>query len=166
MTRPAECWTPGFQGAHRERKTLSIHSLEHQRGIGPTETKRIRKHRSELRIVHSFADDRHVREYRIELADVGAFADEAILHHQQRIDRFLHAGSAERMAGQRLGGGNRRAFVARAEYLADRLDFRRVARGRGSRMWVDVVDLSVHLLQRHPHAALGTLARRPDYVGA
>src|SRR3954463_13815024 len=131
-------------GRIAKRKTLSIHSLEHQRGIGATETKGIRKHRSELRIVHAFANDRHVREYRIELVDVGAFADEAILHHQQRIDRFLHASGAERMAGQRLGSGNRRAFVARTKYLADRLYFRGVAGRRGSRLWGDGVDPWVH----------------------
>jgi hypothetical protein len=34
-----------------------------------------------------------------------ALAMKVLVHHQQRIDRFLHAGRAERMAGQRLGRG-------------------------------------------------------------
>ena len=63
------------------------------------------------------------------LGDVGAFADETVLHHQKRIDRLLHAGGAERMACQRLGRRNRRALVADAEYLADRLDLGRIAAG-------------------------------------
>ena len=49
----------------------------------------------------------------IELFDVGAFADEAVVHHQERIDRFLHAGGTERMAGQGLGRRDRRALARR-----------------------------------------------------
>src|SRR5260370_10739932 len=33
----------------------------------------------------------------------------SVVHHQERVDRFLHAGGAERMSRQRLGRGNRRA---------------------------------------------------------
>src|SRR5215218_7859561 len=115
-----------FRRASRT-ENLGIHSLEHQRGIGTAEAEGIRKHGSEFRILDAFAYDGHVREYRIEFGDVGAFADESILHHQKRIYRLLYAGGAERMAGQRLGRRDRRALVASPEYLADRLDFRRVA---------------------------------------
>src|ERR1700710_3046240 len=63
----------------------------------------------------------------IECGDVGALADETVVHHQQRIDRFLHAGGAERVSGQRLGGRDRGTLVAGAEHFSDRLDFRRIA---------------------------------------
>src|SRR3954449_11823199 len=111
----------------RDWKTLRIHSLEHQGGVGTAEAEGIRKHRSEFCIVDAFTHDRHVREYRIEFADVGAFADEPVLHHQKRIDRLLHAGRAERMTRQRLGSRDRRALVAGPEYLSDALDFCGVA---------------------------------------
>ena len=62
-----------------------------------------------VHIVAPLAHDRHVGEGRIEVLDIGALADEAVVHHQQRIDRLLHAGRAERMAGQRLGRRDRRA---------------------------------------------------------
>ncbi len=49
---------------------------------------------------------------RIEFHDIGAFADEAGLHHQQRIDRLMHAGRALAVAGERLGGADRGRLVA------------------------------------------------------
>src|SRR5215210_9360248 len=122
--------TDETRAVRQPKRRLRIHSLEHQRGVGTAEAERVRKHCSEFRIVDAFAHDRHIREYRIEFGDVGAFADESILHHQKRIDRLLYAGGAQRMAGQRFGCRNRRALVAGPEYLADRLDFRRVARRR------------------------------------
>src|SRR5262245_14973076 len=78
----------------------NIEALEHHRGIRAAEAERIRQHAAELHVVATFAHDRHVGESRIKLLDVGAFADEAIVHHQQRIDRFLRAGRAERMASK------------------------------------------------------------------
>ena len=38
-------------------------------------------------------------------------ADEAVLHHQKRVDRLLHAGRAQRMAGQRFRGRDRRTLL-------------------------------------------------------
>ena len=70
---------------------------------------------SSSRAVAPLAHDRHVLEIRVELLDVGALADEAVLHHQQAVDRLLHAGRAERVAGQRLRRRDRRAFLARPE---------------------------------------------------
>src|SRR3954462_3145243 len=49
------------------------------------------------------ARDRQVDKSGVEILDVGAFADEAVVHHQERVDRLLGAGGAERMPGQRLG---------------------------------------------------------------
>ena len=52
---------------------------------------------------------------------------------------------------------------AGSEYLADRLDFRRIAGRRRGGVRVDVVDPGVDRRQRHSHAALGAFAgrRRP-----
>ncbi len=112
------------------------------------------------------AHDRHVGELRIELVDIGALADEAVLHHQQAVDRLLRAGGAERMAGQRLRRRDRRAFVAGAEHLADRVDLRPVAGRRRGGVRVDVADLLVHRGKRHAHAALAAFAGRRHHVVA
>ena len=48
---------------------------------------------SMLHVVDPLADDVHVGERRIDFVDMGALADEAVLHHQQRVDRLLHAGA-------------------------------------------------------------------------
>src|SRR6185436_7518572 len=85
-----------------------IQPLEHDGCIGAAETERVRQHAIELHVVAALAQDRDVREGGVEGLDVGALANEAVLHHQQRIDRLLHAGGAERMAGQRLGRRDRR----------------------------------------------------------
>jgi hypothetical protein len=83
---------------------------------------------------------------RIELLDMRALADEAVVHHQQRVDRLLHAGGAQRVAGERLGRRDRRALVGATEDLADGLDLLEVAdRGRGA-VRVDVVDLRADAL--------------------
>ena len=39
----------------------------------------------------------------VKLGHVRGCGDEAVLHHQQRIDRLMHAGGAKRVPGQRLG---------------------------------------------------------------
>ena len=130
----------------------------------PPKPKEFESHAAELNAVLAFAQNRHVGEGRVERLDIGAGADEAVLHHQERIDRFLHAGGAERMAGERLGGGDRRAFGA--EHLADRLDLLQIAdRGRG-RVRIDVVDRRFHAFERHPHAAHRAFAGRLHHVVA
>ena len=86
------------------------------------------------------------------------------VHHQERVDRLLRAGGAERMAGQRLGRRDRRTLVA--EHLADRLDLLEVADRRRGRVRIDVVDRRLHVLERHAHAAHRALARRRDHVVA
>src|SRR5262249_22086013 len=70
---------------------LGIESPEHDAGVGPAEAERVRQHRVELHIVAPLAHDRNIVEGGIEVLDIGALADEAVVHHQQRIDRFLHA---------------------------------------------------------------------------
>src|SRR5262249_47427499 len=92
------------------------------------------------------------------------FADEAVVHHQQRIDRFLRAGRAERVTGERFRRGDRRTSLA--EDFADRLDFLDVTdRGRG-RVRVDVIDRRLDALERHAHAAYRPFARGRYHVEA
>ena len=119
----------------------------------PPNPKELDSTQFEALVVQPFAHDRHVFESRIEFVDIGAFADEAVVHHQEAVDRLLRAGCAERMAGQRLGGRDRRAFVSRAEHLSDRLDLLQVADRRRGGVRVDVADLLVDFRDRHPHAA-------------
>src|SRR4051794_31708673 len=84
-------------------KASRIQPLEYQRGVGAAKPERVRQHGAELGVVDALAHDRHVGECRIKLGDVRAFADKSVVHHQERVDRLLNAGGAERMAGQRLG---------------------------------------------------------------
>src|SRR5712671_919008 len=72
-----------------------IEPLEHHAGVGAAEAERVRQHAAELNVVTALSDDRHVGESRIERVDVRAFADEAVIHHQERVDRLLGARGAE-----------------------------------------------------------------------
>ncbi len=102
---------------------------------------------------------------RIDGLDVGAFADEVALHHQQRVDRFMHAGRALAVAGQRLGGADRRASWRRTpSWMA--LISGMSPTGRRGGVRIDVIDRRLHILQRHLHAAHRALARRRHHVGA
>src|SRR5215813_348935 len=114
--------SPAMASEHEntQRAEISrIQPLEDQRGVGAAEAEGVRQDRADLGVVDALAHDRHVGEHRIKFRDMGALADEAVIHHQQRVDRLLHAGGAERMAGQRLGRGDRRTFLAGAEHLTD-----------------------------------------------
>src|SRR6185369_10573659 len=87
---------------------LSVVALEDERGVGAAEAEGVGKGNVDLGIVDALANDRNA----VELSDMRAFADEPGLHHQQRVDRFLHAGCAQRMARQRLGRLDVRDLVA------------------------------------------------------
>src|ERR1700752_4194156 len=82
---------------------LSVVALEDERGVGAAEAEGVGEGNIDLGIVDALANDRHPIEFLIEFRDVGAFADEAFLHHEDRIDRLLYAGSTKRMARQRFG---------------------------------------------------------------
>src|SRR6516162_9165956 len=97
----------------RKKAASRLRTLEHHARVGPTKPERIRQHATEGHVVPPLAHNRHVREGRIHGLDVGALADEAVLHHQQRVDCFLHPGSPERMACERLGRRDWRAIVAK-----------------------------------------------------
>ncbi len=130
---------------------LSVIALEDERGVGAAEPEGVGKGNIEFRIVDALTNDRHIGKIWIDLFDMRAFTNEASLHHQQRIDRFLNAGRAERMARQRLGGLNVRDLGA--EDFADRSHFLGVTHGRGCAMRVDVVNLAFNCRERLPHAA-------------
>ena len=51
-------------------------------------------------VFDALSHDRHVREGGVELLDVGALADEAVVHHQERVDRLVHTRRSLRMPGQ------------------------------------------------------------------
>ena len=68
------------------------------------------------------------------------------------------------MAGQRLGGGDRRTL--RAEHAADRLDLLEIADRRRGGVRIDVVDRRLAGVERHVHAAHRALARGRHHVVA
>src|SRR5262249_29791692 len=104
---------------------LSVVALENERGVGAAEAEGVGKSAIDPGTVDAIAHDPHTLEFRIKVGDMRTFADEALLHHQQRIDRFLNAGSSQRMSRQRLGRLDMRNLVA--EVLADRADLLAVA---------------------------------------
>ena len=67
---------------------------EDQRRIGAAEAETVAEGDAHIHVVAALAEDGHVGEGRIEVVDVGAFAEEAVLHHEDAIDRFLDAGGA------------------------------------------------------------------------
>src|SRR3954452_12630061 len=96
-------------------------ALENERRVGAAETEGVRQNGVDPCVVDALAYDRHALEFRIERLDMGAFADEAALHHQDRIDGFLHARRAQRMAGQRLRRRDERHLLAK--HFTDRSHF-------------------------------------------
>src|SRR5262245_44818669 len=71
-----------------------LQPLEHDRCISAAEPERVRQLTAKLRVA-PLAHDRHVGEGRIHRLDVCALADEAVVHHQQRVDRLLGTGRTE-----------------------------------------------------------------------
>src|SRR5215468_10176312 len=131
-----------------------VASLQHESRISAAEPEAVRHYTVKVCIVLSFPHDGHVGEYGVELVDVGALADKAVVDHEQREDGLLHADRAQRMAGERLGRGDRRDVLA--EHLADRLDLALIADRRARAVRVDVVDppyaLAVEALHGCAHA--------------
>src|SRR5215211_7896399 len=169
MTAPPKAFEQGGRAAahYRFRPDPSgVETLQHNGGVGTAEPERVRQYVTEAGIVDPLADDRHIGEGPVELLDVRALADEAVVHHQERVDRLLDPGRAERMAGERFRRRNRGTFVARAEHLADRLDLLLIADRRRGGMRIDVVDAALHVLERLAHAAHGPLAGGRDHVVA
>ena len=101
-------------------RVSGVGMFEHKRRIGAAKAEGVRQNGAEFHIVATGAQNRHIGEFRIEFFDIGAFADKAVLHHQQRVNRFLNAGRAQRMAGERFRRGDGRAFIAGAEHFAQR----------------------------------------------
>src|SRR5215831_13621 len=158
----SDCISPPLRSTPAPAVRSRFQPLEHDRRICAAEAERVRQHAAERDVVAPLAHDRHVGEGGIERLDVRALADEAVVHHQERIDRLLRAGRTERMAGQRLGRRDRRHLGAKD--LADRLDLLEVADRRRGGVRVDVVDRRLDALERHAHAAHRALARRRHHV--
>src|SRR5262245_38965563 len=77
-------------------------TVEDECRVGAAEAERIRDHGVDLDIVDALENDRIVGEGRIDLIDMRRLGDEAVVDHQQAVDRLLHAGGAEGVSGQRL----------------------------------------------------------------
>src|ERR1700749_2358088 len=92
--------------------SMLVQLLENQAGIGAAEAEAVRQGGVDRRIVDALAYDVGAFHRGIELLDIGAFADEAVLHHQQRINRLMHSGGALAVAGERLRRADRRHLLA------------------------------------------------------
>jgi hypothetical protein len=125
----------------------------------------VRHHRAQSAVV-ALEQHRQARGGGIEGVDVGRGGGKAVLHHQQRVDCFLHTGRAQRVAGQRLGRADHRHLGTwrRAEHLTHRAEFGDVAQRRRSAVRVDVVHRLPHRGQRLLHAAHRAFARRCHHV--
>src|SRR5690606_17064936 len=93
--RPAmERWIP--DGACRGARSAPRHAAarsgarEHQGGVGAAEAETVRHHGVEPRLAAG-ANDREALGPRVELVDVCGAGDEAVAHHQQAVDRLVHA---------------------------------------------------------------------------
>src|SRR5690606_34152274 len=139
-------------------------TLEDKRWVCATEAEGIRQNGVYLRVVDALAHDGDTLELRIEFLDMGAFPYEAFLHHEEGVDRLLHASRAERVARKRLRGCDVRHVIA--EDLADGRDLARIAHFRRRAMRVDVVHLLLHRGERLAHASHRTFARRSHHVVA
>ena len=87
-----------------EKVGTLLHPPKHQRRIRATKPKTIRQHAIHFRVVDPLTHNRHAFHFGVEILDVGRLADEVPLHHQQRVNRFMHACGTERMAGERFRG--------------------------------------------------------------
>src|SRR5690606_15453021 len=137
-------------------------ALEHQGGVGAAEAEAVAHHCVEFGVFHGGELDRHVGHFRVEFVDIGRAGDEVAFHHQHAVDRFLHAGSAEAVAGQALGGADGRGLVA--EHFADAADLGNVAYRGGGAVGVQVVDRGVDGGQGLLHAADRAFTARGDHV--
>src|SRR5215475_5788112 len=141
---------------------------ENEGGIGATKAETVRHHTVKIDVILAPTRDRHIGEGGVQFIDVGAFADEAIVHHQQSVNRLLHPRGAQRVTCQRFGGGNRRQILAKN--LANGIDLADVSDRRGGAVRIDIVDLAdtlaVDALHGHAHAAHGTFAGRCHHVEA
>ena len=91
----------------------------------------------------------------IQFGNMPAFADETVVHHHQRINRFLDTGRAQRMPGEGFGGTDNRHVSRAFESLTDRFELLNVAGGRTRAVSVDVIHGSVDRRQGLTHAADG-----------
>ena len=72
--------------------------LEDKCRVGAAKAEGIGQHHAQIDIFTTFSEDWHVFEVGIEFEDIGAFANEAVPHHDQGKDAFLHAGRADRLS--------------------------------------------------------------------
>src|SRR5262245_30315890 len=147
-----------------------VASLQHQGRIGAAEAEAVQHYTVKVGVVLSFPHDGHVGELGVELVDIGALANETVTHHEQREDRLLHADRAQRMAGERLGRGDRGDILA--EHLADCVDLLLIADRRAGTMRVDVVDPpdapaveAVHGRAHAPHRTLTGGCHHVEAIG-
>src|ERR671912_1096209 len=94
--------------------SLAVIAAEDEGGVRAAEAEGIRQDRIDPGVVDALAHDVHVGEGRVDLLDMSALADEAVVHHQQRVDRLLHPRRAQGVAREGFGRRDRRAFFAGA----------------------------------------------------
>src|SRR5438477_10813273 len=97
---------PRLPAIRSERGWSAIGTLKYERRVGAAEPEAVGHHGIEFRVVDALPHDRRVGDLRIEFFNIGGFGDEAVLHLQNGINRLVHSGGAQRMAGEGFGGIN------------------------------------------------------------
>lgn len=140
----------------------SIDTAENQRGIGAAEAEAVGHHGIEFHLA-VFAQNRQAFCLFVQVSDVRAGAGKIVLHHQNRVNRFVRTCRAEGVAGKRFGGADERDFLS-GEHFADGTQFFGVADRRGSAVGVDVINFAAVLRQCHLHTAHRAFAGRLHHV--
>mmetsp|Transcript_34360 Transcript_34360/g.77425 ORF Transcript_34360/g.77425 Transcript_34360/m.77425 type:complete len:221 (+) Transcript_34360:48-710(+) len=148
--------------------------VEDQASVGSSKPEAVGENSRHLSVV-PLAEDVEALGLVAQVLDVCRLRQEAVVEHEQRVDRLLHSRSTERVPGERLGGSNHRAVAAGSvldKGPLDGLKLHGIADRSGSAVGVDVVDLarSVGRLVRHCHgnlhALLSSEAGRRNHVVA
>mmetsp|Transcript_18512 Transcript_18512/g.59481 ORF Transcript_18512/g.59481 Transcript_18512/m.59481 type:complete len:228 (+) Transcript_18512:185-868(+) len=136
--------------------------------VGAAEAERVR-HDALHRHLLAFPQYVHALRLGDELFDVGRLGEEAIAHHEQRVDRLVHAGGAQRVPRQRLRRADVRLVARLGEDGLDGVELLEIAHRRRGAVSVDIVDLLLAAnlvchLHRQPHAVLAADPRRRHHV--
>ncbi len=69
----------------------------------PPKAKAVGQYRIQFHIGAVFGGDLFGLQFGVQFGHVGRCGDEIALHHQKAVDRFMHAGRAKAVPGQRFG---------------------------------------------------------------
>mmetsp|Transcript_111172 Transcript_111172/g.354165 ORF Transcript_111172/g.354165 Transcript_111172/m.354165 type:complete len:435 (-) Transcript_111172:475-1779(-) len=159
--------TKAFKLARRQHRSLRV-LVEDQASVGASEAEGVGHHAMHLALV-PLGEDLHALGLVHQVLDVGGLREKLLVHHKQRVDGLVHAGGAQGMAGERLGGADEGHVAELCEDALHGTQLLHIANRSGGSVRVDIVDLllAAELFghgQRQLHAALAAEAGRGDDV--